>query len=153
MPTCSVFGCDKTHYGHGWCRNHYIRWRQHGDPLGGRTPVGEPLRYFQETVLTYEGSDCLPWPYTRTKAGYGQVTFSGEQRYVHTLACEHVNGPAPTPKHVASHNCGKGHEGCFNPHHTAWKTRSEDAADRLIHGTHNRGDRHYTKRRLHSALH
>jgi hypothetical protein len=28
---CSVAGCPKPHYGRGWCRLHYKRWRKFGD--------------------------------------------------------------------------------------------------------------------------
>jgi hypothetical protein len=33
--TCAIEGCDEKHYGHGYCQNHYSRWRKHGDPLIG----------------------------------------------------------------------------------------------------------------------
>lgn len=33
--TCSIEGCDRSHYGRGWCRRHYDRWIKHGDPTGG----------------------------------------------------------------------------------------------------------------------
>lgn len=29
--TCSIDGCDKPTFGHGWCNTHYSRWRRHGD--------------------------------------------------------------------------------------------------------------------------
>lgn len=32
MRTCSVEGCDKKHYGRGYCANHYQLWRRHGNP-------------------------------------------------------------------------------------------------------------------------
>lgn len=31
-------------------------------------------------------------------------------------------------------------EGCVNPRHLRWATRSENHADKLDHGTHNRGE-------------
>ena len=29
---CSVVGCDRMHFGRGYCRPHYYRWRRNGDP-------------------------------------------------------------------------------------------------------------------------
>lgn len=40
------------------------------------------------------------------------------------------------------HSCGKGHEACVAPGHLIWKTRAENEADKLEHGTSNRGERH-----------
>lgn len=30
--TCSIEGCERTHFGRGWCYTHYRRWWDHGDP-------------------------------------------------------------------------------------------------------------------------
>lgn len=32
MKTCSVEGCDKKHYGRGYCHNHYALWYRYGTP-------------------------------------------------------------------------------------------------------------------------
>lgn len=32
---CSIEGCEEPHDSHGWCIGHYLRWKRHGDPLGG----------------------------------------------------------------------------------------------------------------------
>ena len=29
---CSVADCERRHYGRGYCRTHWTRWRRHGDP-------------------------------------------------------------------------------------------------------------------------
>lgn len=29
---CSLDYCDEAHWGRGWCRKHYTRWRRHGNP-------------------------------------------------------------------------------------------------------------------------
>lgn len=39
MRTCSVPGCDRPHYGHGYCNMHWLRWRRTGDPLIVRPPM------------------------------------------------------------------------------------------------------------------
>lgn len=44
----------------------------------------------------------------------------------------------------SAHTCGRGNEGCINGNnHLVWKTPSGNMADKLIHGTHNRGNRHH----------
>jgi DNA-binding transcriptional regulator YiaG len=51
------------------------------------------------------------------------------------MMCELAHGPAPSEKHQAAHNCGKGHLGCVNPAHLEWKTNLENQLDRFEHGT------------------
>ena len=36
--TCSIDGCDRPHYGRGWCRIHLGRWQRTGDP-GAAVPI------------------------------------------------------------------------------------------------------------------
>lgn len=83
------------------------------------------------------------WPFSTDGRGYGDYNKShyGEGK-VHRIMCAFRNGPAPTPKHEAAHECGNGHKGCVNPNHLVWKTREENQADRILHGTHNRGSQH-----------
>lgn len=145
---CSIPNCGKPVYGHGWCCGHNRRWRLYGSPLGGRTTPGELLRYYTETVLPHaDKTNCLAWPFGRSTKGYGKIWIDGRSFIVSRLACEAINGPPPTPEHEAAHNCGKGHEGCVNPLHVRWATRTENFADKLIHGTSNRGARHWTNNR------
>ena len=138
---CAITDCSKKATQRGWCGAHYMRWRAHGDPLGGRTPDGEPARYFQTVVLTCRSDDCLVWPYGKNNRGYALLSQNSRMRLVHRLACEATNGPPPTPEHQAAHSCGKGHEGCVNPNHLSWKLCAENHADKLLHGTHNRRER------------
>jgi hypothetical protein len=83
----------------------------------------------------YAGDDCVIWPYSRDDYGYGQCGFNGQLHKAPTLMCELVHGQRPTRKHEAAHECGNGRGGCVNPRHLAWKTRKENAADMLRHGT------------------
>jgi hypothetical protein len=63
----------------------------------------------------------------------------GKVRQVHRVVSEQVNGPA-TDGMDAAHKCGN--RACCNPAHIRWATRSENNADKLVHGTHDRGERH-----------
>lgn len=139
---CSINGCNRKTNCRGWCEAHYTRWRRYGDPCGGRTALGEPLRFLlSETAVACSSDDCLTWPYKRGSHGYGIVLIDGQRQYAHRIICEAAHGPAPSDRHEAAHSCGKGHEGCINPRHLRWATPKENCADTLIHGTHNRGER------------
>lgn len=98
--------------------------------------------FFEETVLAYDGDECLIWPYSKSSHGYGQLLRNGRLQYVSRMACEEANGPPPTAEHQAAHSCGKGHLGCVAKRHLSWKTRSENEMDKVEHGTSNRGERH-----------
>lgn len=142
---CSIDGCGGNAYsgGRGWCGKHYSRWSQHGHPLGGgpfRASPGEPMRFLEETVLTYRRDDCLTWPYCRDRQGYARIDIEGNFMLAQRVICERVHGPAPTKDHQAAHSCGMGTSGCINPGHLSWKTCAENHADKLIHGTHSRGE-------------
>lgn len=69
---------------------------------------------------------CLIWPFASSNAGYGTFVREKKKFYVHRVMCEMVNGPAPGPGYQAAHSCNRGHEGCANPRHLRWKTRSEN---------------------------
>lgn len=142
MKVCSIPGCGKPHRSRGWCMAHWNRWKRNGDPLAGRPSNGEAHRFLQDVVLTHRGEDCLEWPFACTE-GRAVLRVNGKLEYVSRLVCESVHGPAPTPHHQAAHSCGRGFAGCVSPHHLDWKTQSENEADKLIHGTDNRGEKHY----------
>jgi len=138
--TCSIDGCGRPARHRGLCRAHYRRWQRHGDPLSGGTSRGDAQRWINEVALTFKGDSCLVWPFSRGKDGYGRIKREGRMQKAHRVVCEAAHGIAPTPKHEAAHNCGN--RGCINPHHLRWATPVENAADRLIHGTHIEGERH-----------
>ena len=144
---CSIPECCKPVRARGWCNGHWIRWSRYGDPQAGQRPRSASFEYLHETVLSYEDKDgCLLWPhYTRTD-GYPVTSIDGQRMAVHRYVCEKEHGPPPSPHHDAAHSCGKGHLACVNRHHLSWKTRSENFADKLIHGTDNRGEKNgYSK--------
>lgn len=113
---------------------------RHGDPLTGSTSHGVPMKWLRNH-LDHIGDECLIWPFARDGRGYGSISVNRTISGAHRLMCEHRHGPPPTPKHEVAHSCGNGHLGCVNPSHLRWATSAENHADKLIHGTHNRGER------------
>jgi hypothetical protein len=98
--------------------------------------------YVSEVMAKHDGAFCLIWPFTRNTTGYGFLYRNSKRTSAHRVACEIENGPPPTPKHEAAHSCGCGHLGCVSPKHLSWKTRAENAADAMVHGTAPQGAKH-----------
>lgn len=151
---CKIKGCNKAFYARGFCKKHYTRWLKHGDPLKtliAYTDRGKPATFLKKAIA-YRGDDCLIWPYGQNGGGYGRIRIDGRMQLTHRLVCEAVYGNPP-PKHEAAHSCGKGHEGCVNPAHLRWATRAENQADKLIHGTHQYGERNCNAKLTETDVH
>lgn len=136
---CSIDGCGRSHDAQGFCTAHWKRWRKHGDPLAGGTPrgnsAGSPARYLREVVLTYDGDECLFWPFGKDGHGYAEAKVDGRMVSVHRFVCQKAHGDPPSTGLDAAHSCGKGHLACVTKQHLSWKARAENEADKLIHGT------------------
>jgi len=138
-PACSVDGCTSAAIAKGLCDRHHKRLIHHGDPLRGGPFYGEPENFVENVVMPYEGDDCIIWPFATDASGYARV----RNIQITRVICERHNGPAPSDLHQAAHSCGKGSSGCVTKSHLLWKTRAENEADKLIHGTDMRGNKHH----------
>lgn len=141
-PLCSIEDCGRPYYGRGYCSRHWERWHIHGDPLAGGKSPGASREYLETVVLPYNGSECLTWPFRTDEHGYGEINIGKKRHKVSRYVCTKIHGEPPTPKYQAAHSCGNGHLACVTRNHLSWKTRAENEADKVIHGTHNRGERH-----------
>lgn len=139
--TCAVEGCGERISKNGLCNAHYLRWRRHGDPLGGGTPrgrtLGSPGRFFHLVVMQYEGNECLRWPYNTDENGYGRMG----GKLVHRRVCREAHGKPPSAEHEALHGCGNGSLACVTKRHLRWGTHAENMAEMVLHGTSPRGAR------------
>lgn len=145
VAQCIFVGCDRqgSSTRGGLCGAHYKRKWRHGDPAGVRkmrANDGEPLLWLKDHV-SYDGDDCLKWPFADRGSGYGAVNDDdGVTSGAHRLMCILAHGEPSGPRDQAAHSCGRGHMGCVNPRHLRWATKAENAADRVGHGTHGRGE-------------
>ena len=140
IELCSVPDCNKKRHAKGFCNPHYQRFQRHGDPLKGRTPYGEPLKFLEDAIKQASPDACIIWPYALDKDGYGVLRKDGKNIGAHRLALilftdishdhlEAAHGPCHNPL-------------CINPLHLRWATRKENNADRKRDGTHLAGERH-----------
>lgn len=138
---CSIEGCGKPAVSRGWCITHYTRWRRHGDPLAAATTPGALLAWVVALLAQPATDECQTnWPFGRNSNGYPTMTWRGEKRLTHHVVLELTGRPRPK-KRDARHLCGKGYLGCLNPRHLEWGTTTQNMADRVTHGTSNRGER------------
>jgi hypothetical protein len=140
---CSIDSCENYVYGHGWCRMHWQRWKRNGGPLKFAVPRIRETQHFMLSALSYDGDECLIWPFGRNEKGYGNVTHKGGRGYAHRFICEEAHGKPPSPTHEAAHSCGKGHLGCITKRHLRWATPQENSDDRAVHGTVPQGEKVY----------
>lgn len=141
MKTCLADYCDAKAVGRGYCNKHYKRLRLHGDHKVITSPRNQARYYLENYVLGYDGDECLIWPFFRNGNGYGVISFGRKNAIVSRVVCEKIYGAPDSPKIEAAHSCGNGHMGCVNKRHLSWKTRSANQADRVLHGTDNRGSK------------
>lgn len=137
---CYYEGCDRPHYARGSCKKHYFRIQRGQVDTGVRLrrPNGEHQDFLLNTVVPYQGDDCLLWPYSKYRDGRATIYLNGKMQIASRIVCQEAHGNPPTDKHQAAHLCGNGHLACVNPRHLAWKTMTENHADKLKHGTSNR---------------
>lgn len=130
MRTCNVSDCGTKHYGHGYCRMHYQRWRSHGDTqtvkIGHRyQPIDARARL--EADSERRGA-CLV--YTRGKpsrSGHRLISFEGKMQLVHRVAWRLAHGPIP-PKLCVLHRCDV--PDCFDIDHLFLGTVADNNRDR-----------------------
>ncbi len=146
--SCGVAGCSGNahHNGNGrrgLCSTHYQRLKRHGDT---HTVKQTPSKAKDWLIahIGHDGSDCLLWPFAIGKDGYGRVHsfLTGKLTTASRQMCVAAHGDPPTSRHEAAHKCGNGKGGCVNPQHLYWALPATNQADRIAHGTTNRGARH-----------
>ena len=146
FKACAALGCannaDRSADGkRGYCCKHYQRIRKFGDPhVVNKTP--SPAQDWLDAHKTYDGDDCLKWPFSIGKDGYGRAhARGGTLTTASRLMCLNAHGAPPSPNHEAAHSCGHGNQACVNPKHLYWATPTTNQRDRATHGTTNRGSR------------
>ncbi len=90
-------------------------------------------------ALTYEGDECLLWPFRQTRTGYGEVVVDSVHWRVNRYIATKVYGAPPHGKNNAAHKCGQ--KLCGNKRHIRWASRVENEADKIGHSRTNRGER------------
>ena len=137
---CKIDECNDRAFGNGYCAKHYMRLRRRGTLKTVKAANGARFSWVKNTALIWSSDDCCIFPFPAGSHGYGDITAGGKKVLMHRYVCEKYNGPPPSPSHHAAHSCGS--KLCGNPRHIRWATVVENAADKVIHGRHVRGEAH-----------
>jgi hypothetical protein len=109
------------------------------------TKQGEAIEFFEHSLLM-DTDDCIIWPFAKNTYGYAQIWYEHVMTRASRLVCEKIYGPSPTPKHIAAHSPKCISRACINKHHLRWATYEENEADKLLTGTHIRGEKQWMSR-------
>lgn len=82
--TCKVAGCDREHYGSGYCDPHWRRWKRTGDP--GTVEI----RPYAIGVCGYEGCGRQ-----HSAGGWCATHYAQSRRGVKMAPIQPRNGPTP----------------------------------------------------------
>lgn len=149
MAVCSISTCRGQHYAHGLCSKHYQRRRNTGSEHVSTTRR-TAADWLLDAIVSSTPEICVAWPFA-IHNGYGVLRVGGRNWQANRLVCELAHGNPPAGHFHAAHSCG--HSVCVNPHHLRWATPAENQADRLIHGTDNRGERYGLSKLTEAAVH
>jgi hypothetical protein len=103
-----------------------------------RARPGEALATFTE-LAALETDECVLWPFSTDRRGYGKLNLNGKLHIVTRLALAQRERE-PSPGLYAAHGPCR-NPTCMNYRHLRWATARENAADTLRDGTRNRGAR------------
>lgn len=133
---CSVPDCKRPYNALGYCRLHYGRLKDHGDPHWIKpTALDRFLR-----LIVFDGptpihcpnlGPCWEWKGPRGRDGYGQLQVGQRPVRVHRLSYEWFIGPIPEGLHVC-HHCD--FPACANPDHLFAGTDKDNNLDMVRKG-------------------
>jgi hypothetical protein len=124
---CSVDGCLSAIVARGYCNKHYIRWRNHGDPMVNQGAATDPVTRAWKKVQKTE--TCWIWTGAKTPTGYGHFMVGSKsdqsRRWVaaHRFFFERLIGPIPEGL-TLDHLCSV--PSCVNPAHLEPVTMAEN---------------------------
>jgi hypothetical protein len=113
QPICKVPGCTKRSHAHGFCPNHYYRWKAHGDPTKDAPSRSLTLQQRLDAHIK-RGEGCWEWTGYKDRDGYAKLRMNNKAMLAARLVYRLHYGDLPEGM-IVRHKCG--HRPCVNPEH------------------------------------
>lgn len=120
MPKATCTICGKTAIARGWCKAHYRRWQNYGDPTHVPSPPSHADLFWGKVKKT---PTCWLWTGATSEKGYGHFGAGGRSRLAHRVAYELIVGVIPEGLTI-DHLCRV--RNCVNPDHLEPVTGAEN---------------------------
>lgn len=107
-----------------------------------RTPIvlsERDVRRFWMKVALPDENGCMLWMAHKHPRGYGVFRLKDFRVKAHRVSLQLAVGDPTSDNAEGAHSCRR--TDCVAPAHLRWATPAENSADKLIHGTHTRGQR------------
>ena len=89
--------------------------------------------WIEHVALKHDSDDCLMWPFSKIRDGYGRFRHEGKKVLAHRYILHRVSDVDLSTPLEAMHSCHT--PGCTNPRHLSWGTHTENMHDKLDNGT------------------
>jgi hypothetical protein len=132
MRICDIDGCERKHYGKGYCRLHYKRFKRHGDAKKEPFDIVDIKAKLLNKAMPIPECGCLIWNRSN-RNGYGLLNFKGKATSAHRVSWIVHYGPIPEGLCVL-HKCDT--PACINPHHLFLGTHQDNMSDCIKKGRH-----------------
>lgn len=101
--------------------------------------MGRQIEWLESAIRAHDSDECLLWPFTVDRDGYGRVCFYGDGRkervFAHRASFRIVHGRWPEP--LGLHTCDT--PACFNPRHITEGSHSKNQHEKVMRGRSLRG--------------
>lgn len=122
--TCAISGCDAVHYGYGYCRPHYRRFKRYGDPLG--------WKHQQSEMCEVPGCEAKSWARNLCGSHYSRWrkhgdAFGDKPLQKQGAARQPIVGPPRVRRFCVINGCDapvKGHGWC-GKHYLRWRAHGD----------------------------
>lgn len=153
MRLCTITGCQKIHYGKGYCQMHYLRSYRNGDP-NIKKPSGKNCHLltlkerFEDKFIKGDKKECWLWQASISN-GYGNLTYKNKSYIASRVSYQLYIGEIKSNMFVC-HKCDN--PLCVNPNHLFLGSPTDNVKDMMSKQRSAKGEDHSQAKLINSDV-